>query len=215
MTNTKASAKGTEGLMIRALSYVDVPQPRRQQKELQEVRMSNEDIVPGFDKELDDSITIRLQKINDRCLVLCLKGQLDLYNYANAKKRIDLAIEEGFVNLIADCRQLNYVSSTGVGLLVEVMKKTKLCCGDIILVYLQPSPLGVIELLGFQRFLQQAEDLNDAIGIFDSKEAKGWPITFPCPICNKRLKAIKAGRFRCVECKTILIIDPEMKVILG
>ncbi|MDX9958981.1 MAG: anti-sigma F factor antagonist, partial [Spirochaetia bacterium] len=42
-----------------------------------------------------------------------------------------------------------------------------------------------------------------------------FPKIFSCPICNKKLKAAKPGRFRCSECKTILAIDNSGQVFLG
>ena len=44
--------------------------------------MSNNDIVAGFDDEKDDSLKIRLQKVDsiDGCLVLYLTGYIDTYN---------------------------------------------------------------------------------------------------------------------------------------
>ena len=46
-------------------------------------------------------------------------------------------------------------------------------------------------------------------------EEKVFPKIFACPVCSKRLKASKAGRFRCSECKTILAIDNQAQVFLG
>ena len=42
-----------------------------------------------------------------------------------------------------------------------------------------------------------------------------FPKIFSCPVCSKRLKATKSGRFRCSECKTILAIDNSGQVFLG
>src|SRR5271157_2399252 len=142
---------------------------RLMQKEIEEVetngevKMNNDDIVPGFDEGKDDTVKIRLQKVDETCLVLYFNGYFDLYNSASSTKRIDRAIENGFVRLIGDCRQLNYISSTGVGVLLEAMKKTKLRNGDIVLLHLQPKVLEVLELLGFSSFFTKAEDLDEAV----------------------------------------------------
>jgi len=63
--------------------------------------------------------------------------------------------------------------------------------------------------------------LEDAIKFFqgggstEATENGIFPKTFNCPICSKRLKASRAGRFRCSECKTILAIDNSGQVFLG
>ena len=71
--------------------------------------MSNNDIVPGFDDERDDSLKIRLQKIEDTqgCLVLYLTGYIDTYNSNYFQKRVVKAIESGFIRLIFHCNGLN------------------------------------------------------------------------------------------------------------
>jgi hypothetical protein len=73
--------------------------------------------------------------------------------------------------------------------------------------------------LGFSQFFNIRDTLNDAIGFFrtgDAAESTAlFPKIFACPICSKKLKAVKPGRFRCAECKTILAIDNSGQVFLG
>jgi len=64
--------------------------------------MTNNDIVPGFDDEKDESLKIKLQKVGDveGCLVLFLTGYIDTYNSNYFQKRIAKAIETGYTKLI-------------------------------------------------------------------------------------------------------------------
>ena len=178
-------------------------------------QMNNNLIVRGFDEERDDTIKIRLQRIDETCVVLYLVGHLDIYNSANTTRRINKIIEAGYRELIADCRQLNFVSSTGVGVLVEALKNTKSRNGNLVLLYLQPKVAEVLDLLGFQSFFTHAEDLDSAISSLETREKKEWPLVFKCPTCNRRLRTSKAGRFRCCECKTTIVVNPEMQVLAG
>ena len=176
-------------------------------------QVNNDEIVPGFDEGSDKSIAIRLQKIDDRCLVFFLEGRIDIYNANSVQKRVDRAIERGFVRLVFDARGLNYVSSTGVGTFVTVMKTVKLRNGDLVFLNIQPLVWQVLDLLGFTKWFSVAEDIDEAVRSFDGV-VKDWPIVFKCPICDKRLKAAKAGRYRCHQCHTILEINPAMQVFL-
>jgi anti-sigma B factor antagonist len=175
--------------------------------------MSNNDIVPGFDDERDDSLKIRLQKIEDTqgCLVLYLTGYIDTYNSNYFQKRVTKAIESGFIRLVFHCSGLNYVSSTGIGSFTAFLKAVKPRGGDLVLLEIQPKVYEVFQLLGFSQFFNIKENLDEAVSFFAAKgeEGKG------CPICSKKLKASKSGRFRCSECKTILAIDPAGNVFLG
>ena len=60
--------------------------------------------------------------------------------------------------------------------------------------------------------------LEEAIYFFSEEpvvQESFFPKVFACPVCAKKLKATKAGRFRCSECKSILAIDNQGQVLLG
>jgi len=183
--------------------------------------MSNNDVVPGFDDEKDDSLKIKLTRIEEapRCLMLALTGYIDTYNSNFFQKRIQKAIEAGFVRLIFQCGSLNYVSSTGIGSFTTFLKAVKPQGGDLVMMDIQPKVYEVFQLLGFSQFFNIRDSLEDSISFFHSEPIKDKPTIFPkvvsCPICYKKLKAVKAGRFRCSECKSILAIDETGQVLLG
>jgi len=183
--------------------------------------MANNDVVPGFDDEKDDSLKIKLTKIDEapRCLMLALTGYIDTYNSNFFQKRIQKAIEAGFVRLIFQCGSLNYVSSTGIGSFTTFLKAVKPQGGDLVMMDIQPKVYEVFQLLGFSQFFNIRDSLEDSISFFHSTPVKDKPTIFPkvvsCPICYKKLKAVKAGRFRCSECKSILAIDESGQVLLG
>jgi anti-anti-sigma factor len=183
--------------------------------------MTNNDIVPGFDDEKDESLKIKLQKINEAegCIVLYVTGYIDTYNSNYFQKRVTKAIEAGFIRLIFQCGGLNYVSSTGIGSFTAFLKSVKPRGGDIVLLEIQPKVYEVFQLLGFSQFFNIKDNLEDSVTFFKSgaspEKAVLFPRVFSCPICSKKLKATNPGRFRCSECKTILAIDNAAQVFLG
>ena len=183
--------------------------------------MSNNEIVPGFDEEKDESLKIRLQKIDavEGCLVLYLTGYIDTYNSNFFQKRVNRAVEAGYTKLIFHCSGLNYVSSTGIGSFTAFLKAVKPRGGDLVLLEIQPKVYEVFQLLGFSQFFNIKDNLDEAVEFFKkggvATESEVFPKIFKCPICSKKLKATKAGRFRCSECKTILAIDNSGQVFLG
>jgi anti-sigma B factor antagonist len=183
--------------------------------------MNNNDIVPGFDEEKDESLKIKLQKVDkvDGCLILFLTGYIDTYNSNFFQKRVTRAIESGYIRLIFHCGGLNYVSSTGIGSFTAFLKAVKPRGGDLVLLEIQPKVYEVFQLLGFSQFFNIKDNLDEAVEFFSKGgpkiESDIFPKIFKCPICSKKLKATKAGRFRCSECKTILAIDNSGQVFLG
>lgn len=183
--------------------------------------MNNDTIVPGFDDEKDDSLKIRLEKVEDvnGCLLLFLNGYIDTYNSSFFQKRVQKAVDAGYTRLVFHCGALNYVSSTGIGSFTAFLKSVKPKGGDLVLLQIQPKVYEVFQLLGFSQFFNIEENLESAVNFFkkvNTKEISSvFPKIFECPICSKKLKATKSGRFRCSECKTILAIDNNGQVFLG
>jgi anti-anti-sigma factor len=186
--------------------------------------MFNNDIVPGFDDERDDTLKINLQEAPglEDCLVLILNGYIDTYNSNYFQKRIQKAIDAGFFRLIFNCNGLNYVSSTGIGSFTSFLKAVKPQGGDLILLEVQPKVYEVFQLLGFSQFFNIYDSLEEALVYFRDEANKVqptivevFPVVFSCPICSKKLQATKSGRFRCSECKTILEVDSAGIISLG
>lgn len=184
-------------------------------------RMNNNDIVPGFDEEKDESLRIKLQKVDgvDGALVLYLSGYIDTYNSNFFQKRINRAVETGFSKLIFNCGGLTYVSSTGIGSFTAFLKAVKPRGGDVVLLEIQPRVYEVFQLLGFSQFFNIRDTLEDAAAFFRKSTARPaedlFPKTFKCPVCSVRLRAGRSGRFRCSKCRTILAIDQSGQVFLG
>ncbi|MGL4982062.1 MAG: STAS domain-containing protein [Treponemataceae bacterium] len=181
---------------------------------------TNDDIVSGFSEEKDDSLRINLERVadNDTTLVLVLNGYVDTYNSNFFQKRVTKVVEAGFKNLIFNCSALNYVSSTGIGSFTSFLKLVKQHGGDIVLLDVQAKVYEVFQLLGFSQFFNIKDSLPDAIMVFSQTASVAvnlFPKVFACPVCTKKLKASKSGRFRCSECKTVLAVDEQGNVSLG
>lgn len=182
--------------------------------------ISNNAIVPGFDDERDDSLKFTLFKIDNvaNCILVVLNGYVDTYNSNYFQKSISKIIEAGFSKLIFNCTSLNYVSSTGIGSLTNLLKIVKSKSGDIVLFGVQQKVFDAFRLLGFSQFFNIKNTDNEAIAYFNSTstiDAQTFPIVFPCPVCKKNLKALRSGRFRCSECKSVLAVDDHGKAFLG
>jgi anti-anti-sigma factor len=183
--------------------------------------MANNDIIPQFDNETSESLAITLQNVPgvEGCLIVVLSGYIDTYNSTFFQKQVQRIIEAGFIRLIFNCGNLNYVSSTGIGSFTAFLKTVKPLEGDVVLLNVQPKVYEVFQLLGFSQFFNIKDTLESAISFFGGvslKQNSGvFPKLFPCPMCPKKLKALKSGRFRCPGCKTIVAIDLDGVVSLG
>jgi len=182
---------------------------------------NNNAIIPGFDTEKDDSLTISLRKAEgvSRGIFVYLSGYIDTYNSSFFQKQITKVIEAGYINLIFNCSSLNYVSSTGIGSFTVFLKVVKPKGGDVVLLEIQPKVYEVFQLLGFSQFFNIKNTADEAIAFFSSggtvAKSSVFPLVISCPVCNKKLRAIKSGRFRCSGCRSILKIIDSGEVSLG
>jgi anti-sigma B factor antagonist len=175
----------------------------------------NNDIVAGFDNELNQNLSLRLQKIDgiERSLLISAHGIIDTYNANSFLRRVGRAVEAGFVQLIIDMRGVSFASSTGIGAIVFLLNEAASRGGEVVLLGMQRTVLEVLELLGFARYFTITEDLGESIAHLAGRLSRQtFPSVFSCPACGKRLQASRPGRFRCGGCRTILLIDESTHV---
>jgi anti-sigma B factor antagonist len=176
----------------------------------------NNEIVPGFDDEKNDSIRMRLQKIQevDKGLIIYATGYVDTYNAQFFQRSVERAIAAGFAKILFELSGVNYISSAGFAALVYFLRLVKPRNGDMVLQKVDPKVYEVAHLLGLAQFFTTTDNLDESIAYL-ANIGSSFPRVFACPVCTKKLRASKAGRFRCVECKTILVVDETTSVRLG
>lgn len=183
--------------------------------------MSNNDIVAGFDDDKDDSLSIVLSTADsvENCLILSLKGYIDTYNAVFFQNKVNKAISSGYINLVFACSKVNYVSSTGIGCFTAFLKSVKTRGGNVVLLDVPANVSEVFQLLGFSHFFPIETDLEEALSLLRKGKSRDNEDTFPkifgCPVCSRKLKAVRSGRFRCTECRSILTVDDEGIVTLS
>ena len=182
--------------------------------------MINNDIISGFDDEKNGNLKIKLQKVPDveDCLIITLNGYIDTYNSNYFQKMVNKTIAAKYVNLIFNCGELSYVSSTGIGSFAMFQKTVKPKGGNIVLFDVQTKVFEVFQLLGFPKFFHFEDNLEGSINFFCSvpmERGSIFPISITCPICSKQLNVTKPGRVRCFGCNTAFTIDNSGKTLLA
>ncbi len=181
----------------------------------------NNEIVPGFDDEKTENLAITLQRAGSEegCLVMYLQGPLDIYNATSFQKRVDRAIAAGYPKLVVNLSAVGYVGSSGIAALVHLLRTLRARSGDVVLVRPHARVFEVFSLLGFSSFFTFVDSTDEALAFFARRREQGpsgpYPKTFGCLVCERKLRAVRPGRFRCPECKTILALDAAGDVLLG
>ncbi len=100
------------------------------------------------------------------CRVLTLQGLLDTNNSDYLRARARKAIAAGYTKLVLDLHELEFITSTGIGVLSALTKEVRPLGGDVVLIGVKPRILEILQLMGFSRFLEIREEEAEAIAYF-------------------------------------------------
>jgi anti-sigma B factor antagonist len=183
--------------------------------------MATENMIAEPTDEQIESLELKFQKVSSvpGGVAVSMKGYIDTYNASHFQRQVDKAIQAGYCRLIFDFSGVTYVSSTGIGAFTHFLKEVRPRGGDLVLVGMITRVFEVFQLLGFSSFFNIEKTKEEAAEMLRTQSKQDierpFPKVFGCPICAKKLRASKAGRFRCSECKSILVINESAQVSLG
>ena len=95
--------------------------------------------------------------------VLSLKGQLDAHTFPSLQKELEGLADADEPRVVLDCKDLEYISSAGLGVLKKMTREFRERSGDIRLASLPPKINNVVSLLGFDQVIQVFSGLTDAV----------------------------------------------------
>ena len=101
--------------------------------------------------------------------IISLSGRLDAYAANDVERKLDSLLAAGQVHLVVNLERLEYISSSGLRVLLAAIKKVKKQQGDIRLACLQPYVKEVFDIAGFTQLFQIFDKEEDAVNSF--KEA--------------------------------------------
>lgn len=98
--------------------------------------------------------------------IISIGGRLDAYAANDVERELDSLITAGRVCLVVDFSHLEYISSSGLRVLLAAIKRVKKEQGDIRLVCLQPSVKEVFDIAGFTQLFRLFDKEEEAVNSF-------------------------------------------------
>jgi anti-sigma B factor antagonist len=95
-----------------------------------------------------------------------LNGRLDSNTSQGFEKKIFQAITDGSKHMVIDFKDLDYISSAGLRVILKATKALKREDGRIMLCSMQDYVKEVFEIAGFDSFLPIVPNLEDALKSF-------------------------------------------------
>ena len=99
----------------------------------------------------------------DKCIVVAISGRLDTTNYNLLEKKLMDLIDGGNDKILVECSQMDYVSSSGLRILLMALKKISAVKGKFALCGLQENIREIFEISGFTSIFRIYPDKNEAL----------------------------------------------------
>jgi anti-sigma B factor antagonist len=97
------------------------------------------------------------------CAVLQVTGEVDVYTAPLLREQIRELAAKGAVHVIADLGQVDFLDSTGLGVLVGGLRRLREAGGSLALVISTPRILRIFQITGLTKALAARDSVTDAI----------------------------------------------------
>ncbi len=96
--------------------------------------------------------------------VVAVAGEVDVYTGPRLRERLNDLLDSGENHLIIDLTAVDFLDSTGLGILVGVLSRVKSVGGSMVLVCSAERILKVFRITGLHALFPIAPDLDSALG---------------------------------------------------
>ncbi len=83
--------------------------------------------------------------------VIKLDGEVDIYTSPKMKEVLIDSLKEKNIDILIDCSNLEYVDSTGLGVLISVLKRVRESENKIIITNLKPNIRKLFDITGLDK----------------------------------------------------------------
>ncbi len=95
-----------------------------------------------------------------------IDGYLDSSTFPRLQDYLQKEIEKGQFNYLLDLKDLDYISSAGLGVLMSILRQVRENRGDLKIVNMSDKIQRVFNLLGFSRLMQIYHSEQEAMEAF-------------------------------------------------
>ena len=99
-------------------------------------------------------------------VILDIKGEVDLYNAPDIKDTIKGCIDKGKKEIIINLKEVSYIDSSGIGVLISSLSNLKKISGSLKILHVYDSVKKVFELTKLTSFFDIYDDEDKAIEDF-------------------------------------------------
>ncbi|MDA0674186.1 MAG: STAS domain-containing protein [Cyanobacteria bacterium] len=115
------------------------------------------------------ALTVSLRgtrEVRANCQICRLTGLLDAFSEPTFRKVLTRLVEEGPANLILDLSGIDFVDSSGLGAMVQLVKKAK-DVGGSVQVIANPRVMQTVKLVRLEKFLSIRPSVDEALATLE------------------------------------------------
>lgn len=104
--------------------------------------------------------------MRSRCLITKPVGEMDHHTCEQVRKKIDCEYDEqGALNIVMDLKGIDFMDSSGIGLIMGRYRKVSMMGGRMVLVHVSKQLDRVFAMAGIYKILEKAPDITAAIAL--------------------------------------------------
>ncbi|OQY10443.1 MAG: hypothetical protein B6I28_01020 [Fusobacteriia bacterium 4572_132] len=104
-----------------------------------------------------------IEKMNDKICLVELDSELEVYNYLEFKDEMNKVIADSYNKIIIVMKNLEYIDSSGLGVLVAILKKIKNEKGKLILTDINEEIFEILSLTSLDKVFKILKTKKDAL----------------------------------------------------
>jgi anti-anti-sigma factor len=114
-------------------------------------------------EQLNLTVSLRgTREVKSNYQLFRLTGLLDAFSEPNFRKALDKFVGEGPSNIILDLSKIDFVDSSGLGALVQLVKKAQTASGTLQVVT-NPRVTQTVKLVRLEKFLSLQDTVDAAV----------------------------------------------------
>lgn len=106
------------------------------------------------------------ETITDKAIIIEIDGRLDTTNFNQLEKKIMDHLDAGKINILVDCSNMDYVSSSGLRIFLMSLKRITTLNGQFVLCGLQENIREIFEISGFTSIFKIYDDQEKALDTY-------------------------------------------------
>lgn len=107
-----------------------------------------------------------IEQKTEKCVIVSITGRLDTTNYNLLEKKLTDLIDKREDKILIECSKMDYVSSSGLRILLMALKKITMVKGKFVLCNLQENIREIFEISGFTNIFEIYPSQEEALRVF-------------------------------------------------